>query len=80
MAFTSWTALHQSLLDRLADFAGGKSFIAESASVNTGSVSRDIKYRNIDELRQAIEYAATMAAYESGAAVGRTYAKTVRPR
>ncbi len=80
MAFTSWTQLHSDLLDRLADFAAGKAFIASSVSVNTGAGSRDISYRNISELKAAIDIARTMAAYETGAAVGRTHAVSARHR
>jgi len=80
MAFTSWTDLHQTLLNRLADFAAGKAFIASSAKVDTGAGSRDIQYRDIGELKEAIEFAATMAAYENKTAVGRTYARPGRPR
>ena len=76
MAFTTWTALHQSLLDRLADFAAGQAFLADSVEVG----EKKIAYRNIAELKTAIEYVSTMASFESGAAVGRTYAKPVRPR
>lgn len=80
MAFTTWTALHQQLLDRLADFVAGKAFVASSVKVDTGAGSRDITYRTIGELKEAIEYVGTMASFESGNAVGRTYAKPGRPR
>lgn len=80
MAFTTWTALHQTLLDRLADFAEGKAFIASKAKVDTGAGSREVEYRDIGELQEAIEFAATMAAFESGKAVVRTYARPGRPR
>lgn len=55
----------------LADFVASGGFKGVSYSVN----GRSIQYRTIDEFKAGIEWVKTLAEQESGAAVGRTYAK-----
>lgn len=73
--FTTWAALYQAMLDRLADYAAGSSFITEEFSLDTGTNKRTFKFRSFDEFQQMIDFVRIQADAESGAAVHRTYAK-----
>lgn len=68
VAFTTYAALHQQLLDDLAD---GNYRSVKSYSVGT----RQVSYHSMSELLELIAWAKTMAGLESGAARGRTYVK-----
>ncbi|MCL4873850.1 hypothetical protein KJ039_07205 [bacterium] len=69
--FTTWTALYQAMLNALADAVASGAFKAVSYSIN----GKQVQYRSIDDLRKGIEWAKSMADYETGSAHGRTYAK-----
>ncbi len=69
MAFTSWTALYQSLLDSLAD---GDPFVGKA---NYGD--KLIEWRDLDSLMRLINWAKQQAALETNASNSprrRTYA------
>lgn len=67
MAFTTWTALYNSMLDDLASGAWKtKSYTIQD---------RTHTYRDFSDFKEMLEYARTMAATESGIASGRTCAK-----
>jgi len=67
MAFTTWSALYDSMLDDLASGAW------KTKSYTIGE--RTHTYRDFDDFKKMLEYARTQAANESGSAAGRTYAK-----
>lgn len=74
VVFSTWSALYAAMLDQLADFVANR-MQTVSYSLNTGSASRTLQYRNIADFRQGLELVKSMADLESGAAAGRTYAK-----
>jgi len=69
--FTTWTALHTAMLNALQEAVVSGGFTGLSLSHQ----GKAFQYRTIDELKKGIEWAKHMADSESGAAVGRTYAK-----
>jgi hypothetical protein len=68
-AFTTWSALYQTMLN---DMASGSWKTSEYALPN-----RSVKYRSWAEFRDALEYVKHQAEVETGDVVARTYA---RPR
>lgn len=67
MAFTTWTALYNSMLDDLASGAW------KTKSYTIGD--RTHTYREFDDFKQMLEYVGTQSKIESGTVAGRTYAK-----
>lgn len=67
MAFTTWTALKQKMLN---DLAAGSTTLGE---YDVDGVR--MKYRSHEEWMRLFEMVEQKAAAESGAAAGRTYAK-----
>lgn len=78
--FTTWSALHTAMLDAAARFFSGQLTAAEY-EINTGSVSRRLKYRTVDEFKAGLEFVRGMVALEAAGAAtvqpaaGRTYVK-----
>ena len=78
--FTTWQALYLAMLDIAVDFYGGHLQIAEY-TMNTGTSTRQLKYRTETEFRAGLEYVKKQAQQEMSGlsvltpAVGRTYAK-----
>lgn len=71
-SFTTWTALYNTMLDALAEYAASGQFKAVSYSMN----GRSIQYRTIAEFKEGIEWVKGQADLESGSTTaGRTYAK-----
>jgi len=73
--FTTWAALYTVMLNTLADFAAGSKFAVAGYTITTGGNTRQLSYRTFEEFQKGLEYVKLMADRESGAAVGRTYAK-----
>lgn len=74
--FTTWAALYASMLNTMADFAGGGKFaIADYAIETGGNNSRKLTYRTFAEFERGLMFVKRMADIESGSAVRRTYAK-----
>ena len=66
MGFTTWTALHQQMLD---DLATG-SWRTEAYRIK----DREMRYRTFEDFKAALEYVKAQAAIETGTVIGRTYA------
>ena len=73
--FTTWAALYTAMLNTLAKFAAGDKFAVVDYTVGSGGHTRHLAYRTFEEFERAIKFVKHMADQESGAAVGRTYAK-----
>jgi chorismate-pyruvate lyase len=66
MAFTTWAALHQKMLDDLA---------AGNATVGEYSIAgRILKYRSTDDFTRLLSFVEVKADAESGTGYGRTCA------
>lgn len=73
--FTTWSALYQALLDAYADFVANRiQYVEYQISPASGS-TRQFKFQDPDKLLKAIQDIRPLADAESGAAVGRTYAR-----
>lgn len=70
MAFTTWSTLYQKMLD---DLAGGNT---THGSYKMGE--REINFKSNADFLRMLEYVKIQADAESGASVGRTYAKNGR--
>jgi hypothetical protein len=66
-SFTTWTELLTYLLDCYRNHSFGRSEATVAGNV--------IKWSSAKDMREAIDHARVMAAMETGAAHGRTYAK-----
>lgn len=66
MAFTTWAALHQKMLDDLAD---GHATVGEYAIAG-----RVLKYRSAEDFTRLLSYVEAKADAESGQGYGRTCA------
>jgi len=67
MAFTTWTALYNAMLDKLA---------AGDTTVGTvGSADKTITYKSNAEFLRMLDFVEGKANAETGASVPRTYAK-----
>lgn len=68
MAFTTWSALYDSMLD---DLASGSWKIKSYQTANGGSST----YRDFKDFKEALEYARSQAAIDGGTVATRVYAK-----
>lgn len=75
--FTSWSDLHAAMLNALADFIAKDKFTKAEYRIETGVTEREMKYRSLAEFKRDLEWVKTLADFETGAAVTRTYAKPV---
>ena len=78
--FTSWTDLHTALREKYAAFLLNGGFERGEYTYDAGSGRIQVSYRTLDELEQHLTKVKRLAESETGAAVGRTYARPVRPR
>lgn len=67
MAFTTWTALYNSMLD---DLASGQWGYKSYQNANGSSVS----YNNFEDFKKALEYVRSQVAVEDGSVSTRVYA------
>lgn len=80
--FTTWAALYAALLNIYNDYLVSGQITVESLSHNSGIISRDIKFRTIDELKKEMAYAKSEMEKEAnpGVGYGRTFGKNVGGR
>lgn len=73
MAFTSWAALHQQMLD---DMASGNWSKVSSYSLSTAGGNHNITYRSFAEFKSMLDYVGQQATQEAGTSsyYGRTCA------
>jgi hypothetical protein len=64
VTFTTWQALYLTMLDAAAAFYGGQLTVAEY-SINTGSSTRQLRYRTEAEFRTGLEYVHKQAQAEA---------------
>ena len=74
VVFTTWAALYSALLNSYADFVANRMQTA-SYEINTGITTRKFTFQDPDKILKAIREIKPLADIESGAAVGRTYAR-----
>jgi len=71
MAFTTWTALKEQMLD---DLASGKTTMGEY-EVSSGGTVRRFNFRSYVDWMKIFQMVEQRAAAETGSVVGRTFAK-----
>jgi len=74
VVFTTWSALYTALLNAYADFVANRIQTAQY-QINTGTTVRSFTFQDPDKILKAIKEVKPLADMESGAAVGRTFAK-----